>query len=282
MRKKIDITVAIVSYETREETLRCIDALLKNTKDISLEIYVVDNNSSDGTVKAVRRKYPKVTVIANAENRFCTVGNNQVFARARGRYCLVLNPDVQVKKGTVEKLMKFLDIHENVSAVTCKMILPNGQVDKTCTKALTPTYKFFSDSILAKVFGGNPRYIETFHYPRWDRNSSREVETISDIIVLYRTDVLKKLGYYDESILLYFMEDDLSLRMHQAGYQVWHLGNTSVYHSKGASTKSFLPKKMYTIFESDMLYFYRKHFGFWWYLFLKIAFVSNRVYYFLQ
>ena len=100
--------------------------------------------------------------------------------------------------------------------------------------------------------------------------------------MLARSDVLAKINFYDEGMDLFFMENDLCLRMKKAGFSVYHLGTTAVLHHRGQSTIKFKPSQMYKFYEKDMLYYYKKHFGFWWLLFLFMVFQLNRFYYLVE
>lgn len=95
------------------------------------------------------------------------------------------------------------------------------------------------------------------------RRKFPDVTVITDTIMLVKSDIIKRLGYYDEKLPLFFIEYDLCMRMKQVGYQVWHLGTTAVQHLRGQSTLAFSAKEMYSFYEGDMLNYYRKYFGFW-------------------
>lgn len=279
--KKTDVTIAIVNYKTRDLLRLCIESIYRYTKGVSFEIVVVDNNSRDGSVEMMRKEFPKIKLIVNKRNNFATRGNNQILKEAYGRYSLVLNPDIVFFDDAVSKMVEFLDKNKQVGGVSCLQQMADGKVDKTCSRFSTPTIEFFESSMFGKFFK-NRKLLSWYRYRGWNRKSVREVEVVPDTIMLSRTDVLASVGYYDENIDLFFMENDLCLRMKEVGFSVWHLGNVAVVHLRGQSTKQFKPKEMYEFYEHDMLYYYRKHFGILWSSFLYIAFLGNRIYYLFE
>lgn len=279
MKNKIDVTIAIVAYKSRDNLRTCLRTVIRYTKKLTYQIFVVDNASGDGTARMVRREFPGVKLIVNRQNIFATRGNNQVLKQANSRYCLILNPDIVFLNNAVLKLFLFLEKHAKVAGVTCRQILPQGETDIICSRIFTPVYELVAGSVWGKLIPLRKKIIGWYRYFDWMRDSSREVEAVSDILLLVRTEVLRQVGFYDDRIKLFFMEDDLSLRIRQAGYRLWYFSKTKVRHIKGASVRLFSPPDMYRIYESDMLYYYRKHFGYVWFWLLRIAFLINRVYY---
>lgn len=277
---RIDVTIAIVNFNTRDLLRACIKSIKHYTRGVTYEIAVVDNASVDGSCEMMKKEFGDINLIVNKKNRFATVGNNQILKNANGKYCLVINPDIEFLDNAIFKMVKFLDSHPAVGGVSCRQKMADGKVDNTCSRFSTPIIEFFDSSIFGKFFK-NPSLLARYRYGQWDRKSTREVDVVPDTIMLSRRKLLAEIGYYDENIDLFFMENDLCLRMKKAGFSVWHLGEVAVVHLRGQSTLKFTAGEMYKIFERDMFYYYRKHFGLWWIL-LLIVFQSNRFYYFVK
>ena len=114
-----DLSVVIVTWDARDLILPCLRALAEASKGLDVEVIVVDNASSDGTVRAVREAYPGATVIANGGNGGLPVASNQGLATARGRHVLFLNPETRVGQGTLVACVAELDAHAGVGMVGC-------------------------------------------------------------------------------------------------------------------------------------------------------------------
>src|SRR3989344_7017740 len=108
------LSVIIVSYNTQELLRTCLESVLKSLENIDGEIFVVDNNSHDNTVKVIKEKFPKVTLIANKRNLGFSKANNQALKKAKGKYFLVLNPDTELKQGTLAKMIGFMRKNKDV------------------------------------------------------------------------------------------------------------------------------------------------------------------------
>lgn len=279
--KKLDVTIALVNYKTPKLLKNCLDSIYRFTKGVNFEIFTVDNGSGDESVEMVRKIFPGVKLIVNDKNLFATHGFNQILKLSQARFCLILSPDVEFLENTMFKMIKFLDHHKRVAAVSCRQINKEGVFDTTCSRFSTPIIEFYSASLFGKIFKNNKRLL-FYRYDNWDRTDIKKVDVISDTIMLVRRDVLTKIDFYDEGMGLFFMENDLCLKMKKAGFSVYHLGTTTVLHHIGQSTIKFKPKQMYEFYERDMFYYYKKHFGFYWFLFLFIFFQSNRFYYLVE
>ncbi len=107
----MDISIIVVSYNTKILLLECLSSIFATIKEISFEVWVVDNNSTDGTPEAVRERYPAVKVIANRENLGFAAANNQAFRSMSGRYALLLNSDTVLTEGAVQALYDFMESH---------------------------------------------------------------------------------------------------------------------------------------------------------------------------
>ena len=275
--KDAEVTIALVSFKTPVLLERCIRSIYRYTKGVNFLVYVVDNGSFDGSREMVQTKFPQVKLIANNKNRFATVAFNQILKITKTPFVLVLSPDVEFLDNAILKMLNFCKKHSQVAAVSCRQIDAKGDVDKTCSLFSTPIIEILNSSIIAR-FLKNSKLLSKYKYGSWRRDSTRRVEVIGDTILLAKTSTLREVGFYDENIKLFFMENDLCLRMKNAGYSVWHMGSVTVKHLRGQSTLKFSPKQMYKIFEADMLYYYKKHFGIWWWIFLYCVYRLSRLY----
>ncbi|MBX9699150.1 MAG: glycosyltransferase family 2 protein, partial [Acetobacteraceae bacterium] len=128
----IDLSIAIVSYNTQELLLDCLRSVQGHTTDIACEVIVVDNDSRDGTVAALRETYPAIKIIANADNRGFAKAVNQAVAVSRGRHVLLLNSDTLVRDQALATMVAYLDDHADVGAVSCQQWTGDGHLNQTC------------------------------------------------------------------------------------------------------------------------------------------------------
>jgi len=279
--KKLDVTIAIVNYKTPKLLESCLSSIYQFTKGVNFEVITVDNGSGDNSVEIVKELFPDVKLVENHKNLFATHGFNQILKLSKAPYCLILSPDVEFLENSILKMVRFLARHRQVAAVSCRQINKEGVFDTTCSRFSTPIIEFYCASFFGIIFKKN-KLLSFYRYGGWDRTGIKKVDVISDTIMLARSDVLAKINFYDEGMDLFFMENDLCLRMKKAGFSVYHLGTTAVLHHRGQSTIKFKPSQMYKFYEKDMLYYYKKHFGFWWLLFLFMVFQLNRFYYLVE
>lgn len=278
---KKTVTIALVNFNTKNLLFKCIKSIYRHTKRVSFEIVVVDNASADGSLQMVEDNFPKMKTIENKKNLYATRGNNQILDFAKGEYFMVLNPDIEFFADAISKMVLFLENNHDFVAVSCRQVMADGKADGTCSRFSNPIVEFFSACIIARIIK-NPKLMSWYKYGTWNRKTFKKVDVIPDTIMLIRTNLFKQLGGYDENIDLFFMENDLCMQIKKAGFSVAHLGFITVKHLRGQSTKLFLAREMYKIYERDMLYYYKKYFGIGWYTFLKIAFLSNRFYYVVE
>ena len=148
----IDLSIIIVSYNTKEFLKKCIVSIAENVKSISYEVIVVDNASSDGSASEMsnlKSKISNLKVISNKKNvGFSKANNLGLKASMESRYVLFLNPDTVVQKQTIGKMIEFMDLHEDAGASTCKLVMPNGQIDDASHRGFPTPWNSFSPDIL--------------------------------------------------------------------------------------------------------------------------------------
>lgn len=261
----MDLSIIIVNYNVRyflEQCLHAVQQAIGSLKDegYDAEVFVVDNNSVDGSVSEVRRKFPGVTLIENRENTGFSKANNQAIAPSSGRYILLLNPDTVVEEDTFVKCIDFMDKHPDAGALGVKMIDGKGAFLPESKRSLpTPEVSFYKMFGIAALFPKSRRFGK-YHLGYLDPDSSHEVEVLAGAFMFLRSETLEKTGYLDESFFMYGEDIDLSYRITQAGYRNYYFPGTTIIHYKGESTKkgSLNYVKM---FYQAMIIFAAKHFS---------------------
>ena len=216
---------------------QCIKTIKLYPSERSFEIVVVDNASGDGLGEFLAIKYPDVKFIAASQNDGYAAGNNLGIKAATGRYVLIMNPDITVRPGSIDALVKFMDEHPNVGICGPKLIKPNGRVDESCYRFhrwTTPLYRRTPLGRLPIGLSENSRYI----MDDFNRLETREVDWLLGAVLMARRAALDKVGLFDEKYFLYFEDTDLCRRFWQAGYRVvYFTGSTMVHCHERASAQ---------------------------------------------
>ncbi len=267
------LSVVIVSYNVKELLDKCIKSVDTAAKKTEHEIFVVDNDSQDGTAEFIKKKYPHVKLIANAINLGFSKANNQAIKQAKGEYVLILNPDTELMPDTITQMLKFLDnCDPKVAIATCKVELPGGSLDRDCRRSFpTPFRALAHFSPLSKIFKGT-KLFDSYYMGHIPLTQEVEVDACVGAFMLIRHSALKEVGNFDEDYFFYGEDLDLCYRMRQKGYKIVYTPITKIIHHKGASSgikehtaeMSKAPKASRTraIVESTraMELFYKKHY----------------------
>lgn len=254
------LSVIIVNYNVKYFLEQCLKSVLNAGKDLAMEVFVVDNNSVDGSVEMVRQKFPGVKLIANKENAGFSKANNQAIHIASGEYILLLNPDTVVEDQTFSRVVDFMDQTPDAGGLGVKMIDGQGVFLPESKRGLpTPAVAFFKIFGLSSLFPKS-RLFGRYHLGFLDPNEVHSVEVLSGAFMLMRRSVLEKTGYLDETFFMYGEDIDLSWRIIQAGYKNYYFPHTRIIHYKGESTKKSSINYVF-VFYNAMIIFARKHFS---------------------
>lgn len=254
------LSVVIVNYNVKHFLEQCLHSVEKASRNVETEVFVVDNNSVDGSKGMLISKFPNIKLILNDKNLGFSKANNQAMRLARGEYILLLNPDTVVEEDTFEKVVSFMDAHPDAGGLGVKMIDGKGKFLPESKRGLpTPWvafYKIFGISALfprSKVFGN-------YHLSYLDKNEVHEIDILAGAFMLMRKETLDKVGLLDEDFFMYGEDIDLSYRITQGGYKNYYYPGTTIIHYKGESTKKGSLNYV-RMFYNAMIVFARKHFS---------------------
>ena len=260
------LSVSIVSFNTRDATLACIESVLASRGPIAVDVTVVDNASTDGSADAIARRFPQVRLIRNATNRYFSAAHNQALRTATGELVLILNSDTELGPVVTTQMVEFMDAHPEVGAATCLYVDEQQQPLRphlhNYWQCRSLWHNFFARHgwglALYRLLGG-----------RLDHASGRDhhagfsyVDVVSDTFLFARGKALAQVDFYDERMLLYATEDDLCRRLAQAGWRIAVNHNLTIVHRFSGSVRRVPPLSMRRIYRNDSIYFYRKH-GTW-------------------
>jgi O-antigen biosynthesis protein len=253
------LSVVIVNYNVKYFLEQCLHSVRRASENLQTEVFVVDNNSVDGSVKMVLERFPEVILLENKENTGFSKANNQAINLSTGEYVLLLNPDTVVESDTFSKVLQFMDAHPDAGGLGVKMIDGKGNFLPESKRGLpTPSVAFFKIFGLSKFFPKS-RVFGKYHMGYLDKDEANPVEILSGAFMLLRKSVLDKIGLLDETFFMYGEDIDLSYRILKAGFQNYYYPETRIIHYKGESTKKGSINYV-VLFYNAMIIFTRKHF----------------------
>ena len=234
----MDLSIVIVNWNAGDYLRKCLESIYVNSEALALEILVVDNGSSDGSVEMLRERFPNVALIENKDNPGFGAANNQALKGCASDFVLILNPDTEVSAGALAAMVNFLRQNAKVGAVGAKLLNANKTIQLTCARNFpTILSEFFWLTTLVRRFPEN-RIIGGYLMSYWDHNDKREVDCLSGACIMARLEVLRKLDYFDEDYFIYGEDVDLCYRIKKAGWQIWYLPEAEITHYGGGSSRN--------------------------------------------
>ncbi|WP_172331457.1 glycosyltransferase family 2 protein [Mangrovicoccus sp. HB161399] len=230
-----ELTVIVVSYNTRELTLKCLETLHAQTRQTRFRTVVWDNASQDGSAAAIAAAFPQVELVASPENLGFARANNIAAAEARTEWLLLLNPDTEVHDGAVDRLLAFSRANPQAGITGGRTVFPDGSLNiASCWMKITPWSAFCQATGLSALFRGS----ELFNpegMGNWARNSVRQVDIVVGCFLMIRRTLWEELGGFDLKYFMYGEEADLCLRAAAKGYRPMITPEAEIMHLVGAS-----------------------------------------------
>lgn len=234
----MDLSVVIVSYNTAELLCDCLSSVLKS-EGVSIEVFVVDNASSDGSAGIVRERFPGVRLIANTENRGFGAANNQALPECSGRYIVLLNPDTTVSPGTFLTMAAFMDDHMNIGLAGPMVLNPDG------SRQDSVSYRYPGHRHGAADLGELPG----------------DIACVLGACQIVRANLFRAIGGFDEDFFLYGEDQDLCLRVRRQGFEIGFIEEAVIMHHGGQSERKTPPAEVVRKKLKAEQLFYRKHYS---------------------
>jgi GT2 family glycosyltransferase len=264
MADKVEVSVIVLNYRTKELSQKCVESLFKFTKNLSFEVLLIDNNSEDGSYEYLRdfeKKFgdKRLKVIFNKTNSGFSGGNNVGIKNSRGEYILFLNSDTELIENSVLKALETLKKSTSMGAIGCQLqnldgsLQQNGGFFPTLARAFA--WMFFIDKLpilkdILSPYHLAPSTFKKSHYQDW----------LTGAFFLVSRKVLDKVGVWDEAYFMYVEDVDLCWRIKQSGLKLYYLADTRVKHVGSASSSS--ERSILSELRNIKL-FYRKHMPTW-------------------
>ena len=237
--KLMDISVIIVNYNTKELIKNCLKSVFEKTNGVDFEVYVVDNNSHDGSCEMIEQEFPQVKLLKNKENKGFGAANNIAIRESRTKYVFLLNSDTVLLNNAVKIFFDFMEKPENQKVSCCGGNLYKEDLTYGFSYGNFPTVEsvFFKRFYLHKFF--KDYYRKKFNQGETESTKFiKEVDYVSGANMFLRKSVLDEVGLFDENFFLYYEETELTYRMHKNGYKSVIIPDAQILHLTGASRET--------------------------------------------
>lgn len=270
--KFMDLSIIIVSWNTREALKNNLTALLKS-QGLSFEVFVVDNNSSDGTVEVLKAEFPQLNIIANSANHGFAKANNQALALAGGDFILLLNPDMLVDdQTTLAKALAWLKSNPQAWVAGFKLLDSTGQILPQVRRFPTLADQL---AIILKLPHLFPSLLNRYIVKDFDYEQASAVDSIRGSFFFIRRETLQKVGRLDERFFVWFEEVDYCRRVYQAGAEVWYAPVASATDLVGQSFGLLPRPQAQRYFRASQLSYFQKWHPTWQGLILQVAWLFS-------
>lgn len=258
-----ELTVSIVNFNAGKYLIECLDSLYKLRDKVLMEIFVIDNVSTDGSLEEAKKRFPKVNFIENDKNLGFGKAHNQILRNLKTKYVLILNPDSKVLSGTLKYLLNYMNVNTDVGIASCKLEKTDGSIDWASHRGFPTPWASFLYYFLKND--------KLYHLTDKDMTKSHEVDSVVGAFMFIRKEVFDKIGFFDEDYFLYAEDIDLCYRAKRAGFKVMYIPEIKAIHLKGISSgikshsqqisPATLESKLMALnsFYKTMILFYKKH-----------------------
>ena len=258
--QKYDLSVVIVNYNVVFFLEQCLNSVFAASKNLNVQIFVVDNNSVDGSINMLKENFSSVVLIENKENIGFSKANNQAIKRANSPYVLLLNPDTVIEEDTFDKCIDFMNSNADCGGLGLRMLDGKGNFLPESKRGFpSPSVAFYKIFGLSYLFPKSQKF-GRYHLGFLSEFEVNEVDVLSGAFMLLRTLTLEKVGLLDEQFFMYGEDIDLSYRIKLGGYKNYYFPDTKIIHYKGESTKKSSVNYVF-VFYNAMILFAKKHFS---------------------
>jgi GT2 family glycosyltransferase/lipopolysaccharide/colanic/teichoic acid biosynthesis glycosyltransferase len=252
-----DLSIVVVGYNSRDELGTCLGSIRDHVDGLSVETILVDNASSDGTAEFVRGAFPEVRLIENTANLGYSRAVNQGIQASSGRYVLVLNPDVTVRDGALERLVSFMEEHPDAGMAGARLLNLDGTVQDSCRRFHTFWTLMLRRTPLGRVFPRS-RVLSRYLMKDFDHQHSREVEWLVGACMMVRREALADVGLMDERFFMYFEDVDWCYRTWKSGWKVWYVADAVMDHRHARESAKPGISRQLLVHIVSLFHFYEK------------------------
>jgi len=253
------LSIVVICWNDLKVISDCLESIVKGTHSIEYEILVSDNGSTDGSVEFIHQNYPMVRVIENGANLGFAKGNNAGIQASTGEYVLILNPDTIIHDGALDKWIEFADRHTEAGAFGCRVLNPDGSYQGPA-RPFPTIWRGWISALCLRPLAYLSDVFTSDTYTGWKGDTERSIDWQSGCCVMFRGELLRGMGGFDERFFYHFEEVDLCLRVWKAGYSIVYAPDVTITHLGGQSVKRFPARFEIEKCRNRYRYFY-KHYG---------------------
>lgn len=250
----LDLSIIIVSWNVREYLLKCIASVKEHIGAIAHEIIVVDNNSSDGSADAVGQRYNDIVLIRNSENEGFARANNLGYEKSSGEYILLLNPDTEIKKGSIDLTLDALKKEPRAGVAGCRIVGSDGKLQKSIHPYSTIGRNIVWSLFIDRLFF--PEHQMKHYY----KTMPFKVDSIAGAFMLIKREAIGNGPLLNPDYFMYAEEKDLSLRLCRAGWSTLFVPTVEILHYGGISA-SLIKNEMFLQLQKSQVLFYRNFYS---------------------
>ncbi len=239
-----DLSIIICSFNTREMTLECLRSIRMQTCNIRYETIIVDNNSADGSVAAIRREFPALRVISLKENIGFARANNLAAKEAKGRRILLLNPDTVVLDRAIERLVAFAEDNPASRLWGGRTIFADGSLNRSSCWRSINLWVLMCFAFGLTGIAPNSRLLNPESYGGWKRDTVREVDIVTGCFFMIDRQMWDQLGGFDPLFFMYGEEADLCYRARKLGAHPTISPSATIIHHGSASDTVAMEKRI--------------------------------------
>lgn len=225
----MDLSILIVHYNTPRLLRQTLRGIVRSAPQLRYEVLVGDNNPRLRVGEMLKREFPEV-IVDVGENIGFGRGMNKLMEQATGRYICVFNPDIAVFQGSFEKLVRYLDEHDDVGMVGPQLLNPDGTIQHSCYRFIKPETVVYRRVPFLRNLPFAKREIGRYVMEDWDHASERDVEYLLGAALLVRREAVDEVGRFDPEFFMYFEDQDWCRRFWKAGWRVVYYPGASMIH----------------------------------------------------
>jgi GT2 family glycosyltransferase len=253
----MDLSIIIVSWNAREYLSKCIQSLAGLLTNANSEIIVVDNASTDGSPEMVCAQFPQVRLIRNSKNLGFAKANNIGIRQCTGNYIALINSDVEVLNGCVDRLIEYMKQNSDIGMLGPQILDENGNVQRSCM-GFPSIWNTFCRTFALDVLFPNTKLFSGYMMSYWPHNTTRDVDVINGCFWMIRRQAIDEVGLLDERFFMYAEDKDWCKRFWDAKWKIVYYPEAQAIHYGGASASN-APIKFYIEMYRANLQYWKKH-----------------------
>ena len=257
---EVTLSIIIVNWNTRDITRNCLQSIREEVANISYEVIVVDNASSDASIEMIRAEFPEVRLIVNEDNVGFGRANNQGMRVARGRYFLLLNSDTLVIDDSVQRLVSFVEGDARIGIAGCKLLFEDRTLQGSCSRFPSIKISLLEDLMLYK-FLSRRQQGELLLNGYWKHDHTRDVDAVWGAAMLVRREVFNQSGGFDETIFMYGEDLELCMRVHDLGWRITFAHDCRIVHLNHKSSEKKYGDERIDLCQKQAYEIYRRRTG---------------------